>query len=159
MKAAGDWGSINNQRRLAIPAEVTDCLSWYEPNKEYIDVSIDLSKPGMITIRNLKDVEHILDTQRQLILKESEDAVMAGRRIAMTHHFFRRGTLIVSARRLGLKAVILDHLEAAEGDRLFCLGFENRVEAYNKQTARNLMLECEDEISLESTNSAADGVG
>jgi hypothetical protein len=134
-KGAAEWGSINAQSRLAIPAEVTDCLSWFKPQKSRIEVLIDLSKPGLITIRSLDEVAQALADQRETLLPDSESAEAGMRRTAMTHYFFRPGTLIVSARRIGLKAAILDHLETKPGGRLFCLGFADWIEAYNEQTA------------------------
>ena len=147
-KTAAEWGSINEQGRLAIPAEVTDCLSWFTPSKKRLDVLIDLSRTNLIVIRSLEGVAQSLDDQREAIVQDSENLDVGLRRIAMTQYFFQRAVLNPSARRLGLKAPVLDHLRVRPGERLFCLGFADRVEAYNEHGASEIMSKYADDIVL-----------
>src|SRR5256885_1306978 len=113
-KAAADWATIDPDGRLQIPSEITDCLAWFTPKKK-MSVSIDLSSPEMITIRHLPDVTAVIEERRQALLQDLDE--LARRRAAMTHHFFREASLIVPERRIGLKAVVQDHLGAKPGDR------------------------------------------
>src|SRR5216684_2998931 len=138
LKAAADWAAIDEDGRLTIPAEVTDCLSWFTPKKK-MSVSIDLSRPKMIIIRYLPAVLELLEERRKILLEDSEDVEAGIRRIAMTHYFFREGNLVVPERRIGLKAIVLDHLETKPGGRLFCLGFVDRIEAHNEAGSREII--------------------
>jgi hypothetical protein len=147
-KSAADWGTINSQSRLAIPAEVTDCLSWFSASLDRIDVLVDLSHPKLITIRRLDEVKQTLDAGRDALVLDSESSEIGLRRVALSHHFFRLGTLIPSARRIGLKSAILDHLGTKPGGRLFCLGFSDRIEAYNETAAQEIMSAHADDIVL-----------
>lgn len=134
--AAVDWATIDVDGRLQIPSELTECLSWFTPKKK-MSLSIDLSNPAMITIRHLPDVAALIDERRQAFLAETDE--VARRRAAMTHHFFREATLVVPERRIGLKAVVQDHLGAKPGDRLFCVAYAAKIEAYNEMSAKELV--------------------
>ena len=71
-KCAAEWGAINSQGRLAIPAEITDCLSWFDPDRDRIEVSIDLSRPKVMTIRGLDEVTRALEAgSTGYLLKDS----------------------------------------------------------------------------------------
>jgi hypothetical protein len=86
------WGSVDDHK-LTIPAEITDYLVWFTPAQK-MKVSIDLSRRGMIIVRNLADVAQFLVERRQTILEESEDGEEdALRRVALTYHFFREASL------------------------------------------------------------------
>jgi hypothetical protein len=147
-KCAAEWATVNHQGRLTIPAEITDCLSWFAPAKGRVQVSLDLSRPNLVVIRNLEEVKGAIELQQDTILEESETPEIGMRRVAMTSHFFRRGTLIVSSRRVGLKVAILDHLRTKPGGRLFCVGFADRVEAYNEEAAHEIMAIHADDIAF-----------
>jgi hypothetical protein len=138
IKAAAEWASIDEESRLTIPAEITDCLSWFTPKKK-MAISIDLTQPRLIVIRHLPEVQESLRERRDSLPEESENSNLGLRRVAMTHHFFREATLVVPERRIGLKAVILDHLDSKPTGRLFCLAYADRIEAYNELAARDLI--------------------
>jgi hypothetical protein len=136
-QAVIDWATIDGEGRLHLSSEITECLSWFTPKKR-MGVSIDLSSPAMITIRHLADVTALIQERREALLEETDE--LAPRRVAMTYHFFREATLIVPERRIGLKAIVQDHLDAKPGDRLLCLAFADRIEAYSEVSARQLIL-------------------
>jgi hypothetical protein len=146
-KAAADWGAITEESRLTIPSEVTDCLSWFTPKKKML-VSIDLSRSKMIVIRHLSQVMELLEERRQLLLEDREDVEDGLRRLAMTYHFFREGTLVVPERRIGLKSIILDHLDAKPGGRLFCLGYADKIEAYSESSAQEIISRHSGELTI-----------
>lgn len=137
-RAAVEWAAIDNDGRIKIPSEITDCLSWFTPKKK-MPVLIDLSNQGMIVIRHLPEVLAMLEERRQTLAEDTEDAALAMRQVAMTHHFFREANLVVPERRIGLRAIVLDHLETKPGGRLFCLGYADRIEARNEISARELI--------------------
>jgi hypothetical protein len=138
MMGGADWGAVDDEGRLKIPSDVTDRVAWFTP-KQKMTISIDLTKPKMITIRNLDDVAALLDERRKNLVEQCEDEETALRRIAMTYHFFREASFVVPERRIGLKAIVLDHLETKPGGRLFCLGYGRCIEAYNESAAREII--------------------
>jgi hypothetical protein len=138
IKAAAEWAPITPESRLTVPAEITECLSWFTITRK-MSVSIDLCRPRMIVIRHLPEVQELLKERRETLLDDSEDLEIGLRRVAMTYHFFRESNFLVPERRIGLKSVILDHLDAKLGSRLFCLGYVDRIEAYNDVAAREMI--------------------
>jgi len=81
----------------------------------------------------------LLAERRRILREESEAAEIGLRRVAMTFHYFREASLVVPERRIGLKAVVLDHLETKPGGKLFCLGFSDLIEVYSEPASRELI--------------------
>ncbi len=138
LKAAVDWGAINEDSKIAIPSEITDCLSWFEP-KKIMSISLDLSRPRLIVVRNMADVEDILKERRNILLEDGEDTETGMLRVAMTYHFFRQAKLVGGERRILLRAIVLDHLDTKPGGRLLCIGYADRIEAHNEASAREIL--------------------
>lgn len=139
IRAAADWVTINEESRVTIPSEITDCLNWFN-SKKRMPICLDLSRPQMIVIWHLPEVTELLRDRRQMLLEDTENEELGIRRAAMTYHFFREANLVVPERRIGLKAVVLDHLGTKPGGKLFCLGYGDRIEIYNELAAHELIL-------------------